>query len=1317
MKKIFLSLMVAMSAGLLCLAQNCDNNFPNADIATAQRIYKFETFTEPSLGGAGNNPDEINLFAVNLSKLKETHSAWYAFEIKDPGNLTFRIKPNTALDDIDFVLYQEISGVWQVVGTSTSGPLLNVRRKSSTNTYIQGTVFTDDDETGVKDGGYDLHEMDGVAYNPLSSDGYLETIPVLANQKFRLVVNNYFSCDGFTIYWNENNTTNVPTLKPCESLSVIPVIKHKRECEGNGEISLIVNGNGNYTYKWSNNFTGSTLVNPTPNIAYAVTVTDNAGCKVQLSNLQIANYLKPTLARISDITLTCSAAIATAVATPTRSGQSYLWKGANGLLPSNSNILGINTPGSITVTLIDAESTCSVTQTFGVTGTISNIAVPDVTVAGNLTCTKTSTTVGINNLCTGCTVTWTSADGTGLNGAATATGTTAAVTKEGSYTATMKNASQCSNVKQFTVSKDMTAPTFSLPSDLPIACVNPSTIISIANPNSLSNTYAWSASNGGLIQGSTTGLSVTAIKKGTYNVTATNVSTGCKATKQVQVAEPNIMVSPTPISGVCRGTMVQFIPVVYGGQAPYTYTWSPATVLSNPTVLEPFFMSANLPTSTNFVDYHIQVKDAGGCVSNIGLLGFPIHPKPNITQIGANSLPNGEQLEPNISGGTGIFTYQWLPSTGLNSAVIEQPVADPLSSTTYTLTATDSKGCSAQANKVVTVNKPFINPITDLTVCEGMVVTFSPSAIGGTLPYTWQVGTNGVFSSLNATPYIVTATVTTVYSFLVTDSNQKVHNRQVTLTVLPRPTVDLGPDITICAGQSVKLTPTIIGDQFQLAPFNWTPNQTLSSTNLFAPYANPVVTTSYALNLVRKNGCTSIEHIIVHVSPLPNGHISYSNGVLEAHSNAGTPPRTYIWTPSNETSTTLVPSSNTTNYSLKITDAEGCTATASYTLQLPISIRGKVFWDFNRNGISDAGETNVHDLWVNLLKPDNSVQSRVKTDLLGSYAFLNAPYGQYHISFDLHKTGIIFSPKDQGNNDAIDSDTNIDGKTDLIWAGSPTFDLTHIDAGLIDIEPPTILSPPVNLTVNSNTAWTNGVNVAQSITYHDNGVYSVISNTSSSNSGTNCTGKFYKRTWTLTDKFNNASTALYCVYLKDTAPPVISSTPNNITVACTGLAAEKNITGITATDLVDNSVVPIVSFLTISSTITRQVWTATDDCGNSSIKDRYITTPTACNGSGGGGSTIQSKSSVNVNSTHPIHVVAMPNPTTGMVKIELSLKEKNTAAFELYDFSGRLLWRDQTRLEDTYFLEEVDLSSLPNGIYLLRANSGTNTITERIIKQ
>ncbi len=737
--------------------------------------------------------------------------------------------------------------------------------------------------------------------------------------------------------------------------------------------------------------------------------------------------------------------------------------------------------------------------------------------------------------------------------------------------------------------------------------------------------------------------------------------------------------------------------------------------------MKPYFISANLSTSINTVNYEISVTDAGGCKSNTDNFSFTINHKPNIIGIGSSVVSQGVQISPTITGGSTFLTYQWLPTSGLNDPSLEQPVADPPSTTTYTLTVTDNKGCKSSANTTITVNKPIVTAMADISICEGAAVTLSASAIGGTLPYTWNIfgGPDGpkTFSGVTTMFYSFIPEETKTYIIQVIDANGNVSTDEVFIKVLPKPTVDLGPDITICAGKSIQLIPTIIGDKFQLATFNWIPNQTLSNNGLFVATVNPTDTTSYALNLVRKNGCTSTEYIVVYVNPVPNGHISYANGLLEAHSNAGTPPRTYEWTPSNATSATITPVSNVTNYSLKIIDAEGCTATASYTLQLPIAIRGKVFWDFIKNGLRDGVETAVPDLWVNLLKPDNSVQSRIKTDLLGKYVFLNVPHGQYRISFDLSDyTGVVFSLKDEGNNDAIDSDANVDGKTDLIWVGSSTFDMTNIDAGLVDIEPPTISNVPMSVTVNSSVAWAAATSIINP-TFTDNlGLVFPISNGTGAGItyGNNCLGNYYKMIWTPKDKFNNISLpASYSVYLKDIAPPIISLTPNNITVSCLGLDAQKNIVGITATDLVDNSVIPIVSFLTISSTIIRQVWTAKDACGNSSIKDRYITTTTACTPN----STIQSKSSANVNSSHPIHVVAMPNPTTSMVKIELSLKEKNTAAFELYDFSGRLIWWDQTSLEDTYFLEEVDLSSLPKGIYLLRANSGTHTITERIIKQ
>ncbi len=566
MKKIFLSLMVAMSAGLLCLAQNCNTNFPNADIASAQRLYKFEVFTVPNLGAAGSNPNEIDLSIVTGSKLKETHAAWYAFDIKDGGDLTFKIEPLVASDDIDFVLYKEVNSVWQVVRTSASGPLLNAYRTNSANVINEGTLFRDTPETGTNSNSVDTHELDGYNNDLSSSNGYVEKIPVLSNEKFRLVVNNYFSCDGFTVTWNNGSSINAPTLKPCTSLSVTPVLKHYRACDTGGEISLNINGNGNYAYQWSNNTTTASLQNPLANVVYHVTVTDtdNSGCSKILNNLQLENYQQPVFSPIANKNLTCSAIVVTTNVNPVRDGQSYIWQGLNGDLPSTTATLSVNAPNTISVTLIDSESRCSVTQTFNVTGSIGAVPVTNITINGNISCLKPNTQVSVNNLCTGCTVNWTSASGTGFNGTATATGATVTVTKEGDYTATMVNTNQCSNVVQFTVNKDVNAPIFTLPTIVPIPCINPSTNIEITNiDNPTSSTYAWSASNGGIIQGNSSGTKIIVIAKGIYNITATNNITGCKTVKSVQADVPNIVVSGVAHREICHGTTVQLVPTIY----------------------------------------------------------------------------------------------------------------------------------------------------------------------------------------------------------------------------------------------------------------------------------------------------------------------------------------------------------------------------------------------------------------------------------------------------------------------------------------------------------------------------------------------------------------------------------------------------------------------------------------------------------------------------------------------------------------------------------------------------------------------------------
>jgi gliding motility-associated-like protein len=66
------------------------------------------------------------------------------------------------------------------------------------------------------------------------------------------------------------------------------------------------------------------------------------------------------------------------------------------------------------------------------------------------------------------------------------------------------------------------------------------------------------------------------------------------------------------------------------------------------------------------------------------------------------------QLTPLIGGDIG--SYSWSPAAGLDDPAIADPIATPLGSTTYKLTAVTTNGCSASATEQVQVFYPLVMP-------------------------------------------------------------------------------------------------------------------------------------------------------------------------------------------------------------------------------------------------------------------------------------------------------------------------------------------------------------------------------------------------------------------------------------------------------------------------------------------------------------------------------------------------------------------------------------------------------------------------------
>ena len=152
-------------------------------------------------------------------------------------------------------------------------------------------------------------------------------------------------------------------------------------------------------------------------------------------------------------------------------------------------------------------------------------------------------------------------------------------------------------------------------------------------------------------------------------------------------------------------------------------------------------------------------------------------------------------------------------------------------------------------------------------------------------------------------------------------------------------------------------------------------------------------------------------------------------------------------------------------------------------------ISGKLFHDENKNNIYDANDTSLaninldlyikdsNDQYVPYIPAEATEQLSVQTAADGSYKFNNLPNGIYKIDFSAAiKNGSVFSLKDNGADDKIDSDVyHVGPKVGTLDEIDPTDEGSkYIFAGLLDYNPTqdlklgvtNVIKPPASEAVN-----------------------------------------------------------------------------------------------------------------------------------------------------------------------------------------------------------------------------------------------------------
>lgn len=121
--------------------------------------------------------------------------------------------------------------------------------------------------------------------------------------------------------------------------------------------------------------------------------------------------------------------------------------------------------------------------------------------------------------------------------------------------------------------------------------------------------------------------------------------------------------------------------------------------------------------------YILRATNAAGCSVSDTIKLFTLDDMPNTFITYTNCyVPIGVQL----NAGQGAVSYSWSPVAGLSNPLIQNPVATPAVTTTYTVIATFANGCVDTGDVVVTVPPvPVYSIGGPLTVCEGSCIKFT----------------------------------------------------------------------------------------------------------------------------------------------------------------------------------------------------------------------------------------------------------------------------------------------------------------------------------------------------------------------------------------------------------------------------------------------------------------------------------------------------------------------------------------------------------------------------------------------------------------
>ncbi len=454
-------------------------------------------------------------------------------------------------------------------------------------------------------------------------------------------------------------------------------------------------------------------------------------------------------------------------------------------------------------------------------------------------------------------------------------------------------------------------------------------------------TYLWSGPENGEMLTGEDWISIPGLPAGDYQITVVDGAGCADMTSTTLASAGGLEASAVPYPGLCGANGSLFLDAT-GGSGPFTYQWI-GPVSGSLTTEENWISVPNLPAGA----YAVVITDGGGC-TDMAVASLAATEPVSVAAFAqeGDCGGNGAIFIDIVTGGTGPYTYIWNgPANG--EQVSDQPgiVLTDLPAGNYTVVATDADGCGDSQHITVEAGIPLaVNTVSFPGNCGATGTVYVEVVAGyGPFTYEWTGPVSGATNTIN-TWLTIPGLPSGNYTITVTNAEGCTETTTVSQQNTPGVSLAANPADGNCS-QSGQIDLTITGG---VPPFSleWTGagagSMTTSNFDLTLP---GLPAGDYQFTITDVNDCTaaataslnSTNDFVIVVVPEPG--VCGQGGNLWLDFIGGAPPFSIAWSGAATGTATInnfgyniggLPSGD---YTITVTDANGCQQTGSATLQ------------------------------------------------------------------------------------------------------------------------------------------------------------------------------------------------------------------------------------------------------------------------------------------------------------------------------------------------------------------------------------------------